>query len=196
MMRLLRPLAADREGATIVEFAIVLPMFLLLLLGIMDVGQMVYGKSVLSGAVRRAARESALETRTISGADARVLDAIRPVLPGVTIETSRTSYVDFSDVGRPEKWNDTNGNGRCDNNEVFTDENRNGQWDEEMGRKGSEGGGSDVVVYTVTARFKPVFKVPFLPQRWNERSLTSTAVTKNEAFADQLGYGSSAGSCP
>ena len=192
----LRSLGSDTQGATIVEFAIVAPMFLLLLLGIMDIGQMVYGKSVLSGAVRKAARDSALETRSTVAADAMVLDLIRPVLPGVTIQTSRSSYYDFADVGRPEKWNDANGNGECDNNETYTDENRNGQWDEDVGQKGSEGSASDVVVYTVTASFSPVFKVPFMPSRWSDRTLTATAVTKNEPFGVQATYGSSAGSCP
>ncbi|MFM6829781.1 MAG: TadE/TadG family type IV pilus assembly protein [Novosphingobium sp.] len=190
-----RSLCCDSEGATIVEFAIVVPLFMVLLLGIMDVGQMVYGKSVLAGAVRKAARESSLETRNTSEADAMVLDMIRPVLPGVTIATTRKSYYDFSDIGRPEKWNDSNKNGHCDNNETYTDENRNAQWDEDVGKADSDGGASDVVVYTVNASFQPVFKVPFLPKLWNSRTLSSTAVTRNQPFATQAGYGSSAGSC-
>lgn len=190
-----RLLADDTQGATIIEFAIVVPLFMTLLLGIMDIGQMVYGKSVLSGAVRRAARDSALETRSTSEADARVLDAIRPVLPGVTIKTSRTSYYDFADIGRPEKWNDANTSGKCDNGEAYTDENRNGQWDEDVGHASSEGTANDVVVYTVTASFSPVFKVPFLPEHWSARTLTSAAVTRNQPFGVQAGYGSSAGTC-
>ncbi|WP_292621944.1 TadE family protein [Novosphingobium sp. 17-62-19] len=193
---MLRALLNDHEGATIVEFAIVLPMFMVLLLSILDIGQMVYGKSVLTGAVHRAARSSATETRNFAEADASVLAAIRPVLPGVTIKPTRTSYYDFSDIGRPEKWNDTNGNSRCDANEVYTDENRNGQWDEDVGKQGSESSANDVVIYRVTASFDPVFKVPFLPSRWSNRTLTATAVVKNQPFGNQTDYGSTAGSCP
>ncbi len=191
-----RSLGSDCEGATLVEFAIVTPMFMLLLLGIMDIGQMVYGKSILVGAVHKAARDSALETRSTAAADAMVLDLIRPVLPGVKIATSRSSYYDFADIGRPEKWNDANGNGTCDNNEVFTDENRSGAWDSDVGKMDSDGTANDVVVYTVTASFSPVFKVPLMPTRWSDRTLTATAVTKNEPFGVQATYGSSAGSCP
>ncbi|WP_298283391.1 TadE family protein [Novosphingobium sp.] len=189
-------LMENREGATVVEFAIVLPLFMVFLIGILDVGQMVYGKSVLTGAVHRAARASATETRNIALADASVFRAIQPVLPGVKIESTRTSYFDFADVGRPEKWNDANGNSRCDNNEVYTDENRNGQWDEDVGRVGDEGNANDVVVYQVIARFDPVFKVPFAPERWSKRSLSATAVVKNQPFGNQTDYGSTAGSCP
>jgi Flp pilus assembly pilin Flp len=191
-----RRLIRNREGATIVEFAIVLPLFLTFLIGMLDIGQMVYGKSVLTGAVHRAARASATETRNTAQADATVLSTIRPVLPGVTMESSRTSYFDFSDVGRKEKWNDANGNGACDNNEIYTDENRNGQWDEDVGRKNDSGSANDVIVYRVTARFEPVFKVPFLPERWSERTLSATAVVKNQPFGNQTDYGSTAGSCP
>lgn len=192
MTRLLR----DSEGATLVEFALVVPLFLVLLLGIMDAGQMVYGKSVLNGAVHRAARLSALETRNTSEADAQVLATVRPVLPGVKLTSTRTSYYDFADVGRPEKWNDQNGNSRCDNNETYTDENHNGQWDQDIGKQNDEGSANDVVVYRVEAKFDPLFKVPFLPSFWAERKLVATAVTKNQPFGVQSSLGSSAGSCP
>jgi len=188
-------LASDCEGATLVEFAIATPMFLVLVVGILDIGQMVYGKAVLTGAVHRAARNTALETRNTSEADASVRNAIAPILPGVTIATSRTSYYDFADVGRPEKWNDANGNSRCDNNETYTDENRSGTWDEDVGKKDSIGDANDVVVYKVTASFSPMFKVPFLPQRWGTRTLSATAVTKSQPFGNQTSYGSSAGNC-
>lgn len=191
-----RMLLHDREGATIIEFAVVFPLFMLLLFGILDTGQMVYGKSVLTGAVHRAARSSATETRNITQADASVLKALQPVLPGVTIKTDRTSYYDFADVGRTEKWNDANGNSQCDNNEVFTDENRNGQWDEDIGKKGDAGSASDVVIYRVKASFDPVFKIPFLPASWSTRTLSATAVVKNQPFANQAEYGSTTGSCP
>lgn len=193
---MVRPLLQNTEGATIVEFAIVLPLFMVFLVGLLDIGQMVYGKSVLTGAVHRAARASGTETRNVTQADASVLAAIRPVLPGVTIKSSRTSYYDFSDIGRPEKWNDANGNSTCDNNELYTDENRSGQWDEDVGKQDSAGDANDVVVYKVTASFEPMFKVPFLPARWADRTLSATAVVKNQPFGNQTDYGSTAGSCP
>ena len=40
----------DERGATIVEFAIVAPVFLTLLLGIFDFGHAIYAQSVLQGA--------------------------------------------------------------------------------------------------------------------------------------------------
>jgi Flp pilus assembly protein TadG len=44
------------RGATIVEFAIVLPVFLLLIFGIIDFGLLIYNKQILTNATREGAR--------------------------------------------------------------------------------------------------------------------------------------------
>ena len=46
----------DSRGATAAEFALILPMFLLLVLGIIEVGRMLSTKNTLQYAVERAAR--------------------------------------------------------------------------------------------------------------------------------------------
>src|SRR5690606_19246497 len=129
-------------------------------------------------------RSSSLETADISKADARVMSAVKPVLPGATFSSTRKSYFDFSDIDRAEKWNDANANGACDNEEAFTDENRNGSWDQEVGADGN-GGAGDVVLYTVTVEYKPVFGIPGTTNRFGTRRLTASAIAKNQPFADQ-----------
>ena len=118
-------IAQDREGNAILEFAILAPVFLLLLLGTFDIGQMVYGRAVLHGAVEEAARSSSLETANTQVADEKVENALAPILPNASVESSRLSYFDFTDIGRPEAWNDANDDGTCNDGETFTDENRN-----------------------------------------------------------------------
>jgi Flp pilus assembly protein TadG len=46
----------DDRGATIVEFAIVLPVLLLLIFGIIDYGLLIYNKQILTNACREGAR--------------------------------------------------------------------------------------------------------------------------------------------
>lgn len=198
-MRLSRPalppqLAQDTGGAVLIEFALVAPVFLMLIMGTFDLGQMAYGKSVLEGAVQKAARDSSLETSSTLVADNMVKNIISPVLPGAEITTVRTSYFDFVDIGRPERWNDGNNNGKCDYNETYVDENSNGVWDQDIGVQGN-GGASDVIIYTVSVKYTPVFRVPFMPANWYERTLTSTAVRKNQPFAQQTALGSNSGIC-
>ena len=61
-------LIRDARGATAVEFAIIAPAFLTVLLGLMDQGYNLYAASLLEGAVHKAGRDS-----TIEGAEGRGL---------------------------------------------------------------------------------------------------------------------------
>jgi Flp pilus assembly protein TadG len=191
---LLRRLAAAPDGAAAVEFAIVAPVFLLLLLGIFDIGQMAYAKAILNGAVEQAARSSSLETADTTAADNLVKNALKPILPNAAVTTSRKSFYDFSDINRAEKWTDTNGNGTCDNGEPYVDENGSGSWEANIGKTGN-GGAGDVVLYTVTVTYQPIFTAKFMSNYNATRTLTATGVRKNQPFASQVGYGSSAGTC-
>ena len=191
---LARKLARDESGVTVVEFALVAPTFLLLLMGTLDIGQMVYAQSVLNGAVQTAARDASLEGGDTDAADALVMERVEGIMPGVELATSRTSYYDFADIERSEQWNDADDNGICDDGEAYVDENRNGQWDDDIGMSGN-GGANDVVIYTVEATYAPMIKVPFLKEEWNSRTLESSAIKKNQPFANQSGYSSEAGTC-
>jgi hypothetical protein len=123
-----------------------------------------------------------------------VKNALKPILPNATVTTSRKSYYDFSDVGRAEKWTDTNNNGTCDNGEPFVDENASGGWESDIGTSGN-GGADDVVLYTVTVTYKPIFTAKFMPSYNATRTMTATGVRKNQPFASQTAMGSSAGTC-
>ena len=106
MIAAARRLDRCQKGASTIEFALVAPIFFMLLMGIFDVGQMVYARAVLNGAVQKAARSSALETANTSSADAMVTSALRPIVPHATVSSTRQSYFDFADIGRREHWND------------------------------------------------------------------------------------------
>ena len=58
---LLRRLARNRRGTAITEFALTAPLFLMLLLGIVDYCTQMYAQQVLQGAVSQSARAATLE---------------------------------------------------------------------------------------------------------------------------------------
>lgn len=186
---------ANRGGVTAIEFAVAGPVLIILLMGIFDLGHMAYVRAVLQGAVQEVARNGTLEVSETEAGDEYVRQLVRGVAPGADVEVSRSSYYDFTDIARPEAWNDKNNNGRCDNGESYTDENKNGQWDADIGKTGN-GGANDVVVYTVEVTYTPVFPIPGLTDRGTKRTLTATSVRKNQPYALQLAYGSAAGVCP
>jgi Flp pilus assembly protein TadG len=61
--------ASPTGGQTLVEFALVFPVFILLLFGVVDAGRFVYMNSVLSQAAREGARLAAVEASWIGSSD-------------------------------------------------------------------------------------------------------------------------------
>lgn len=191
---LLPALARQQHGTAVMEFGLIAPVFMMLMIGMYDITHMIYARSVFNGAVEQAAREASLETGDTEVADQIVADFIRPIIPGVEIETERTSYFDFADIERPEQFTDENDNDICDEGEAYVDENGSGEWEADVGVAGN-GGAGDVVMYTVTATYTPLFKIPFMPESWNSRTMTATAVKKNQPFGDQAELATTAGTC-
>lgn len=62
----LRRLLSDHAGAAAVEFALVVPVFLLMLIGIMEFGRLLWTQNALHYAVEEAARCSAIDTDVCS----------------------------------------------------------------------------------------------------------------------------------
>lgn len=181
-----RSLLRDDRGAYMIEFAMVLPTFLLLVMGIFDIGMQMYAKSVLAGAVEQAARLNTLETNNSNqtAIDQIVRDQVGRVARYGTLSFSRQNYQDFSSVGQPEKFTDSNSNGVRNSGECFTDSNGNGVWDADSGGSG-QGGASDVVVYRANLTFDrlfPLWKMLGEPQR---KTITISTVLRNQPFSNQ-----------
>lgn len=194
IMARIRGLRGDARGSAVIEFAIAAPVLLLLLIGIYDMAHTAYLTAVLHGAVQEAARGDGLEGADNAKADAYVSSMVKRIAPDATVTFKRSSYYDFADIKRAEAWNDKNTNGTCDKGETYTDENKNGKWDADIGTS-DNGGANDVVLYAVTVNYKPVFIVPYIANSTAQRTLTASAVRKNQPYALQEKYSSAAGTC-
>jgi Flp pilus assembly pilin Flp len=151
-------LVRDRDGATVVEFALIAPVLMMLLMGMFDMGYNYYMQSQLQGAVQKASREAtvqALAGDTI-GIDQRVTRAVREIVPNATLTFSRRAYSSFSDVHRAEDFTDIDNNGTCNDGEPFEDANDNGTWDQDRGSAGG-GGARDAVLYVVGVSYPRAF---------------------------------------
>jgi len=182
---LMRRLLGEQRGTALMEFALTAPVFLLVLMGIFDFSMQLYAKSVLSGAVNRAARDSALEGNNLSQAaiDAEVSANVRTVFQDATMTFTRKAYDSFSDVSKPEPLTDSNGNNTRDPGECFTDSNGSGSWDTDRGSDG-QGNGDEIVLYTANmqlTRLFPAWKMLGQPQVANIKAIT---VLRNQPFAD------------
>ena len=149
-------LLRDERGATLVEFALIAPVLLMLLLGMFEMGYNYYMQSQLQGAVQKAARDSSVEARSGQhGGDRRAgsRGGPRHRAAAPTSTFSRRAYSSFSDVHRAEDFTDIDKNGTCNDGEPFEDANGNGQWDEDRG-VGGGGGARDAVLYVVRSAIR------------------------------------------
>lgn len=196
--RLLRRIAGDSSGATLVEFAFVGPVLILMIMGLFDIAHTQYTSSVLHGAMQKAGRDLTLESaQSRQGSiDANVTEQVRSVMPsGANITLRKFSHFDFSDVDLPEEFTDQNNDSRCNNNEPYVDTNDNGSWDADRGRNGI-GGARDVVVYEATVtypRMFPMFGLAGLPTNVNIKAST---ILRNQPFDEQNDRITTVRNCP
>ena len=190
--RLLR----DRRGVTVIEFAIVAPVMLLMIMGFIELTYQTYVQSVLSGAVRKAGRDAAIELdqthySTMAAKwnviDTNVLSFVNSVAARATIvSSSHVSYSGFSNVKVPEPFSDNNNNGVYDpTTDCFTDINGNGTWDTDQGSTNSQGGASDVTYYTLRIQYPRLFPIPGWFGWSSIAQLKASTVMKNQPFTTQ-----------
>lgn len=186
-MALLRRLRGDSSGVTLVEFAFVGPVLVLMIMGLFDIAHTQYTSSVLHGAMQKAARDLTLENaQSRQGSiDTLVTNQVRSVMPNnATVTLEKQSHFDFSDVDLPEEFTDQNGDNRCNNNEPFVDSNDNGSWDADRGKSGI-GGARDVVVYTANVTYPRMFPMYGLAGLPRNVTVKASTVLRNQPFDEQ-----------
>lgn len=192
--RSLKRVAADEQGLAITEFALIAPVFLMLLMGVLDVGHTLYMQSVLQGVIQKAARDSTLETGTDAAQqailNAAVTRSVQSLAKNATVVFSRRYFKDFTKASQAahENFTDTNGNGVCDAGEPYQDNNNNSVWDKDGG-DGGQGGAKDTVVYTAQVSYPRVFPLNKLIGLSDTTTIQAVTVLPNQPYGDQAQYG-------
>lgn len=185
MTRRLRSLRRHERGATIIEFALVVPVMMALMMGLGEMTYQAYVQSALNGAMQKAGRDSGIQGGALqTGAiDLLVMNAVWRVAKGATYTSSRKSYAQFGYIA-PEPFTDTNKNGVRDAKECFSDINGNGVWDADPGTTG-QGGANDVTVYTMVITYPHLFPLTKTMGWSANQTATSTTILKNQPYASQ-----------
>jgi Flp pilus assembly protein TadG len=181
-----RRLRDDEAGVTIVEFALIAPALLMVILGLMELGHTIYTTTLLEGAIQGAGRDSTIEGAETKGLqiDTKLRSVVHKISPQATIAIDRRAYLDYSDVDQPEDFIDGNADGACNDGEAFEDANGNGMWDEERGRT-DMGGARDAVLYTVTVSYPRMFPVMNLLGFDPNVTTRSQTVLRNQPYGPQ-----------
>lgn len=186
MTRMFASLGRDRRGSPAVEFALIFPVAITLMLGLGDLAFQGYLQSVLTGAVQKAGRDSTIQgnaTQT-DAIDQKVINAVKSISPAATFVASRQNYDNYGAIG-PEPYTDTNHNGVRDPGECYSDVNGNGSWDADPGSSG-EGGASDVTLYKMTVVYPRLFPFAWLIGWSNSVTVSATTILKNQPYQTQV----------
>ncbi|WP_425229895.1 TadE/TadG family type IV pilus assembly protein [Sphingomonas sp.] len=189
MRALLHRLRGDDRGVTLVEFAIIAPTMILLIMGLCDLTYQSYVQSILTGAMQKAGRDSTIQgaSNRTGTLDSAVMATVRSVAQNATYTSTRKSYAQFSNIG-PEPFQDNNNNGVYDAaTECFTDLNGNNSWDADPGASG-QGGANDVVLYSMNVTYPRLFPMAGLMGWPSTVTIGATTVLKNQPYANQAAY--------
>ena len=186
---------SNEDGASILEFALIAPVVMAMMLGTLDIGHSLFVRATLDGAVQDAARSSSLEGATSSTQqdliDERVASIVREIAPDATFKVSRRYYKTFSTaaLARAEKVNEQSpGNMKCDRGESFMDANGNGVWDADGGSDG-QGGAKDIVIITFKVSYPRLFPMTALLGWPANVEMQSDSILANQPYGDQTGFG-------
>ncbi len=179
-------LRQDSKGTTLIEFAIIAPAFLVMLMAVFDLGYRAFIHSTLQGAVHKAARDGTLENggAAASSLDAKVRNLVSPLVANGTWTFDRKNYQSFTRAGAQEKFTDTDGDSIRDATECFQDENANGVWDADSGQSG-QGGADDITKYNVKIEFPRIFPLYGMLGWSANQTVQATTVIRNQPFDTQ-----------
>lgn len=186
-MRRRSGLARDERGITVIEFAIVLPVMITLIMGMCELAYQGYMQSTLEGALQKAGRDSTIQAADDASIDQRVMQQVWQVSKNATYTSQRQSYSQFGNIA-PEYFWDTAGTGVYDSTkDCFMDVNGNGVWDADPGTTGG-GGASDVAKYSITVTYPRLFPVARLFGWPNTKAIVATTILKNQPYSSQNAY--------
>lgn len=173
-------------GVTAIEFAVIAPVLILMLFGILEFALIMLVTNMMESATAISSRlgKTGYSAAGISREET-ILASIREragelIDPAQLVITSKF-YEQFDQIGDAEPWNDSNHNGTPEPGE-YTDINGNGHYDADMGLAGY-GNADDIVVYTV--RYPWGITTPIMREligRDGVYTITTHAVVKNEPY--------------
>ncbi|MBO6826778.1 MAG: pilus assembly protein [Sneathiella sp.] len=183
--RLFRRFRKNQEGTTAVEVALIAPVLIVILFGLIELSVAMFINTVIEGGLRDASRIglTGLETDGVSR-EQTIINIVNDASLGlVDLELGDISslvYPSFGDIGMPEPYTDSNGDGVYTAGEDFDDINGNGGWDEDMGNAGL-GGPGEIVLYTIRYNWN-FLSGQVVPVLNGVIPMSASMVVRNEPF--------------
>jgi Flp pilus assembly protein TadG len=184
----MRKWRSDQSGATIIEFALVAPIFFLLILGIIEFGLIGFSQVAIESAVSATAREASIGKSTGGDRVQYVRTHIRKKLKGlINVDELVITANTVAAGGASQKADICLSNpprigGPCNPPLTYQDENGNGVYDATPPAV-SLGNSGDLI--EVRALYPWKIQLPFLNRFFGDNgifTITSSTIVKNEPF--------------
>ncbi len=192
-----RRLGKNRDGSTVIEFGLGLPVLISMLIGTIEIGYVMFSTAVLEGSLREVSRtvSTGYVPQGLTREDyiLQQLDQKMFNLADVGTRSVDVRFYDtFSNIGEPEPIISDNGNGTIDPGECYIDVNGNAKWDADMATEGLGGPGA-VQVFEVTYEH-PLMTGFFMRAVGGDGfvSLRASTAIKNDTFNAVSGGGGAA----
>lgn len=180
-----RRLRRDERGVTLVEFGLVSPVLILMLMALIDLGFRSYVGMQLQGTLDQAARKVTVGSVSASTVNSFVQQRMTAIIRTATVAVTEKNYDNFSRVGKPEPiTTDIAPIGTYNKGDCFLDLNGNGTWDSDSGASGS-GGGDDIVYYTATVSFPALMPLGRLLGWPTTETVSATMMMRNQPYSAQ-----------
>jgi Flp pilus assembly pilin Flp len=180
----LRALAADARGATIVEFAIILPVLCLLLMGTFDLGYRSYVISIVQGSLHEASRMATVGNVPMQTIEDHVESRLHEFSRDAEIEIETASYASFTEVSVGEPLTTDLGtlNVYDRATDCFRDLNNSGLYTRDIGGSGL-GGAEDVVRMQVRMTYPRLFPMASLLGWSDDVEIVQETMLRNQPYA-------------
>ena len=187
-LRRLHALRKDKRGATLLEFGLIAPVLIIVLLGLFDMGYQSYAKSVMAGTLYKAARRATTGSYTTAQIDTYINQQLTRFNGRGTVTITKKSYYEFSGVGKAENFRigDTVPLNVYNAGDCFEDTNANNTYDDAStaGRTGL-GGSDDIIYYNVSMNFPRLFPMYRLMGWTADVTVSENTVLRNQPYAAQ-----------
>ena len=179
----LRAMGRDERAATIVEFALILPVMCGLMVGVVDLGYRSYVASIVQGSLHEAARMGTVGGISTDTIAAHVRSRLIRFSRDATVTITTRSYSEFTGVRTPETISqDTVPLGQYNVGDCYQDFNGNSQYDLDRGRTGM-GGAEDVVYFEVRMVYPRLVPVGNFFGWSDNVTVNQNTVLRNQPFA-------------
>jgi len=187
-----RALSGARDGATMVEFGLVVLPFFTLVMGALDLGYQVYLSALTNGAMERAARKATVGSITKDQVVAVIRSEIRTILPKgsrddpAAVTVTPLSYTNFASVGKGERIvADTAPVGQYNATDCYEDRNNNGRYDATVGGGDDLGSADDVMYYDVLVKVPRLFPLANAIGLGPFAIVDARTLIRNQPYGDQ-----------